>query len=235
MNMGASSPPEVPDPREQQRQRFENRDQQEQFPCQVVVEDVRDRVIADAENAGNEKANDSKAQCPDGWVPKLVYRQTVELVFDPVKELRQADRRSAAHYAQQLGSTAALVECQNQCQHLNIAPRPNSIKRTLVASVVAMTKGINERARNSNNNSSIASMTPAMGALNVAAMPAAAPHPSSTLRSVAVVENIWPTSEPNAPPVWMIGPSAPNGPPGTDGNGGGKRLEDGNFSLDAAP
>ena len=76
-----------------------------------------------------------------------------------------------------------------------------------------MTRGINERDRNSNSKSSIARMTPAMGALNVAAMPAPAPHASSTLRSVAVVENIWPTSEPKAPPVWMIGPSAPNGPP----------------------
>ncbi len=52
-----------------------------------------------------------------------------------------------------------------------------------------------------------------MGVLNVAAMPAPAPHASSTLRSAAVVETICPITDPNAPPVWMIGPSAPNGPP----------------------
>jgi hypothetical protein len=33
------------------------------------------------------------------------------------------------------------------------------------------------------------------------------------LRSVAVVFQICPSSEPSAPPVAMIGPSAPNGPP----------------------
>ena len=44
-------------------------------------------------------------------------------------------------------------------------------------------------------------------------MPAAAPAASSVLRSAAVVRRTWPTSEPSAPPVAMIGPSAPNGPP----------------------
>jgi hypothetical protein len=56
-------------------------------------------------------------------------------------------------------------------------------------------------------------MTAAIGVLKVAAMPAAAPQASSTLRSAAVVCRTWPTSEPRAPPVWMMGPSAPNGPP----------------------
>ena len=45
------------------------------------------------------------------------------------------------------------------------------------------------------------------------APPAAAPQASSTFRSTAVVCSTCPTSDPIAPPVWMIGPSAPNGPP----------------------
>ena len=44
-------------------------------------------------------------------------------------------------------------------------------------------------------------------------MPAAAPATSSVLRSALVRSKNWATSEPNAPPVMMIGPSAPNGPP----------------------
>ena len=44
-------------------------------------------------------------------------------------------------------------------------------------------------------------------------MPAAAPAASSVLRSSAVTRRSCPTSEPSAPPVAMIGPSAPNGPP----------------------
>jgi hypothetical protein len=39
------------------------------------------------------------------------------------------------------------------------------------------------------------------------------PAASRVFRSIAVVFTIWPSSEPSAPPVAMIGPSAPNGPP----------------------
>jgi nicotinamidase-related amidase len=44
-------------------------------------------------------------------------------------------------------------------------------------------------------------------------MPAAAPEASSALRSTAVVRKSWPTTDPSAPPVAIIGPSAPKGPP----------------------
>jgi len=44
-------------------------------------------------------------------------------------------------------------------------------------------------------------------------MPAAAPAASRVFRSTAVVCRSWPSKEPRAPPVAMIGPSAPNGPP----------------------
>ncbi len=79
--------------------------------------------------------------------------------------------------------------------------------------LVATTSGTNARVENSNSSSSIASTTAASGAPNVAAMPAAAPHASRILRSLADTCSTWPSSEPRAPPVTMIGPSAPNGPP----------------------
>ena len=44
-------------------------------------------------------------------------------------------------------------------------------------------------------------------------MPPAAPATSSVLRSLLVSLNNWAIMEPNAPPVMMMGPSAPNGPP----------------------
>jgi hypothetical protein len=78
---------------------------------------------------------------------------------------------------------------------------------------VASATGISERGRSSNNSSSTASTSEATGAPNTAAIPAAAPAASSTLRSFAVTRSSWPISEPMAPPVEMIGPSAPNGPP----------------------
>ncbi len=94
-----------------------------------------------------------------------------------------------------------------------IGPDPMNARRTAVAVALASATGISERARNSNNSNSIASSTAETGLPNVAAIPAAAPAASSVFRSSAVVRNNCPTSEPNAPPVAMIGPSAPNGPP----------------------
>ena len=44
-------------------------------------------------------------------------------------------------------------------------------------------------------------------------MPAAAPAASNVFRSAVVLCNACPNTEPIAPPVAMIGPSAPNGPP----------------------
>ena len=52
-----------------------------------------------------------------------------------------------------------------------------------------------------------------MGVPKIAAMPAVAPEAKSIFRSLWVILVICPSVEPNAPPVAMMGPSAPNGPP----------------------
>src|SRR5438105_1477384 len=77
----------------------------------------------------------------------------------------------------------------------------------------ATTSGTKARAENSNSNSSIARMTAASGVPNVAAIPAAAPHASKIFRSDGDTWITCPIKEPSAPPVTMMGPSAPNGPP----------------------
>jgi hypothetical protein len=69
------------------------------------------------------------------------------------------------------------------------------------------------RGRHSNSSSSTASSSAATGVPNTAVMPAVAPATSSVLRSAAVSLKNCANSEPIAPPVMMIGPSAPNGPP----------------------
>ena len=74
-------------------------------------------------------------------------------------------------------------------------------------------RGSASAARYSNSSSSIASSIAATGVPKIAVMPAAAPAASSVLRSFAVVWMNCPSAEPSAPPVAMIGPSAPNGPP----------------------
>ena len=85
--------------------------------------------------------------------------------------------------------------------------------RTPVAVAEANATGMTERGRSSNRSSSTASSTAETGLPNVAAIPAAAPAASSVFRSAAVVRSTCPKSDPSAPPVAMMGPSAPNGPP----------------------
>jgi hypothetical protein len=69
------------------------------------------------------------------------------------------------------------------------------------------------RGFHSKSKSSTASSAAATGAEKVADMPAAAPATRSVLRSAAVRRKSCATIEPKAPPVMMMGPSAPKGPP----------------------
>ena len=96
---------------------------------------------------------------------------------------------------------------------VNTGPEPTSAARTPVATADASATGITDRGRYSNSSSSTASSTADTGLPNVAAIPAAAPAARRVLRSSAVTFTNCPTIEPRAPPVAMIGPSAPNGPP----------------------
>jgi hypothetical protein len=73
--------------------------------------------------------------------------------------------------------------------------------------------GAMARTEYSKRRSSTASTTAASGAPKVAAIPAAAPLASRILRSDGVTGRSCPSRDPTAPPVTMIGPSAPNGPP----------------------
>ena len=72
---------------------------------------------------------------------------------------------------------------------------------------------LTEATLNSPTSTSSVNITPAMGALNVAAMPPAAPAATSARsRDLSIFSN-WPTLEPTAAPIWMIGPSRPAEPP----------------------
>ena len=60
---------------------------------------------------------------------------------------------------------------------------------------------------------SVAKATPAIGALNVAAIPAAAPHETRFFIRLSERLNNCPNEEPRAEPTWTIGPSLPADPP----------------------
>jgi len=90
---------------------------------------------------------------------------------------------------------------------------PSRKPRNIVATATAATTGMKLRGRHSNSSSSTASSAAASGELKVAAIPPAAPATSKVLRSSAESRKAWARIEPMAPPVMMIGPSAPKGPP----------------------
>ena len=91
--------------------------------------------------------------------------------------------------------------------------RPSNGTRTTEDTKAAKATGMKLRGFHSNSISSTASNTAAKGVAKMAAMPAAAPATSSVFLSEEVRWKSCANREPKAPPVTMIGPSAPNGPP----------------------
>ena len=59
----------------------------------------------------------------------------------------------------------------------------------------------------------MAKSAPAMGALKVAAMPAAEPHATNVRSRLGETCSTWPTAEPMDEPMCTIGPSRPADPP----------------------
>ena len=73
--------------------------------------------------------------------------------------------------------------------------------------------GLNCARAKSPTTISAAKSAPAIGALKVAAMPAAAPQPTMVRIWLAETLSICPMVEPSAEPIWTIGPSRPTEPP----------------------
>ena len=82
-----------------------------------------------------------------------------------------------------------------------------------VAVPVASATGRNVRALSSGSISSMANITPPIGVLKVAAMPAPAPAATSVMRCHGAIGRNWPSEEPSVAPIWMIGPSRPTAAP----------------------
>ncbi len=84
----------------------------------------------------------------------------------------------------------------------------------IVAAVIeAISSGITDTVVRSIISTSRVKSIPAMGALKMPAMPAAAPQPTNIIRMRGERRNICPMLEPMAAPVYTIGPSAPTDPP----------------------
>ena len=84
----------------------------------------------------------------------------------------------------------------------------------MVAPVIdAMSSGITDSVVRSIMSTSNVKSIPAIGALNMPAIPAAAPHPTIIMSTLGDMRNSDPMVEPIAAPVNTIGPSAPTEPP----------------------
>ena len=70
------------------------------FQRQIRVQDVADGVVANAQNARHEVADDSQPQSADRRPPQFVDRQFLELIFGPVKQLAESDSRQSAQQSQ---------------------------------------------------------------------------------------------------------------------------------------
>ena len=84
---------------------------------------------------------------------------------------------------------------------------------TTVASTELITIGENCVTPKSPRMTSSANSAPATGALKVAAIPAAAPHPTNVFRFLGGIFNNCPMVEPIDEPICTIGPSRPTDPP----------------------
>ena len=90
---------------------------------------------------------------------------------------------------------------------------PMSVCTVAAAKTAAITIGVNVRSEKSRSSASSTKKMPVIGALKTAAMPAAAPHPTSV---VAVRGSTWRNRaiiEPSVAPMVTIGPSGPAEPP----------------------
>src|SRR5206468_11252512 len=95
----------------------------------------------------------------------------------------------------------------------NKGPRPKRCLRITAVVALARATGIKLRGFHSNRSNSAPSIAAATGEAKVADIPPAAPATRRVFRSVLERRKNWAAIEPKAPPVMMIGPSAPKGPP----------------------
>ena len=95
----------------------------------------------------------------------------------------------------------------------NSGSAPRMLRDHAEATTEAITIGVNVLSEKSRKRISSTKKMPAIGALNTAAMPAAAPQPSSVARFSGVAPSQRPMFDPMTEPIVTIGPSAPADPP----------------------
>ncbi len=98
------------------------------------------------------------------------------------------------------------------------------------AITLASTTGVKLRIEKSCRITSSVNRTPPKGALKIALMPAAVPHPVRIGMWLRATRNVCPTPLAMAAPICTIGPSAPVLPAAAERQGAGQRLLQGRSS-----
>ena len=90
---------------------------------------------------------------------------------------------------------------------------PRIVCTVAAAKTDAMTIGVNVRSEKSRSSTSSTKKIPVIGALKTAAIPAAAPHPTSVVAVLASTRRKRAITDPSVAPIVTIGPSGPAEPP----------------------
>ena len=145
------------------------------------------------------------------WIGKAV-----EAVLDPVEERTRARRPASPVTSPSAGGRSRPARCPpGSARRTGTAgPAPTSSGRQASATSTAVTTGTKLRGFHSNSSSSTASMIDGEAASRrCRSCRRSRRRPAGSCARRRSDRNSWANSEPIAPPVMMIGPSAPNGPP----------------------
>ena len=210
--IGASVPPDVPEPeREPPADQLHRAEDGNGRQRELAVEHVADRVVADAECPRREETDAGEGDGADDGMPELAERQPPVAGLDEEQAVADDDAEHAAREAEQHERRQAAEARVVVDGHLE----ERSGAEQGVVHPGGHARGDDQRHEGAGGEleqqSSTARITAASGEPKVADMPAAAPQASRILRSAGDTRTTWPSSEPIAPPVTMIGPSAPNG------------------------
>src|SRR5437016_12159505 len=176
-------------------------------------EEVVDGVVADAQRTRVEQTAEPDHDAAQEGPPHPVHRDLAKQVLARIHEPREQPRSEAGGDPEGERDDEPVRGQRGVWRHRKEGPAPSRGTRNAPATAAAQATGMKLRGFHSNKSSSTASSVAASGVPNTVAIPPAAPATSNVFRSAGDRWNAWPNSEPSAPPVMMIGPSAPNGPP----------------------
>ena len=223
---GEKIPPEAPEPRliEVAASLAANSSDQQRRQARPPVQDRLDGRIADAldvvlpggaqqrvDHHADDQHADDVAQI--GLCDALEYVLGKAQAADEGRSRRARSVRRATRKAAATRATPALATPSSAVGMAKAGWMPKKIRPMKVAVPVASATGRKVRALTSGIISSMANITPPIGVLKVAAMPAPAPAATSVMRCHGAMRMIWPRVEPSDEPIWMIGPSRPTAAP----------------------